>query len=45
MFSIVLRGGKAAAFDFLRYITMGLSAIALGGVETLACHSQLNHEL
>jgi cystathionine beta-lyase/cystathionine gamma-synthase len=38
MFSIVLRGGKAAAFDFLRHITIGRNAVSLGGVETLACH-------
>ncbi len=38
MFSIVLKGGKAAAFDFLRHITIGKNAVSLGGVETLACH-------
>ncbi|MEI9978385.1 MAG: PLP-dependent transferase [Edaphobacter sp.] len=38
MFSIVLHGGKAAAFDFLRHITIGRNAVSLGGVETLACH-------
>jgi methionine-gamma-lyase len=38
MFSIVLKGGKAAAFDFLRHITIGRNAVSLGGVETLACH-------
>jgi methionine-gamma-lyase len=38
MFSIVLKGGKAAAFDFLRQITIGRNAVSLGGVETLACH-------
>jgi hypothetical protein len=38
MFSIVLDGGKAAAFDFLRHITIGPNAVSLGCVETLACH-------
>jgi methionine-gamma-lyase len=38
MFSIVLKGGKAAAFDFLRHITIGRNAVSLGGVETLAYH-------
>ena len=38
MFSIVLKGGKPAAFNFLRHITIGHNAVSLGGVETLACH-------
>jgi methionine-gamma-lyase len=38
MFSIVLRGGKAAAFDFLRHLKIGRNAVSLGGVETLVCH-------
>ena len=38
MFSIVLKGGKVAAFDFLRHISIGRNAVSLGGVETLACH-------
>lgn len=38
MFSIVLRGGKAAAFDFLRQLKIGRNAVSLGGVETLVCH-------
>jgi methionine-gamma-lyase len=38
MFSMVLKGGKPAAFDFLRHITIGKNAVSLGGVETLACH-------
>jgi methionine-gamma-lyase len=38
MFSIVLKEGKTAAFDFLRHITIGRNAVSLGGVETLACH-------
>jgi cystathionine beta-lyase/cystathionine gamma-synthase len=38
MFSLELRGGKAAAFDFLRHLRIGRNAVSLGGVETLACH-------
>lgn len=38
MFSIELKGGKAAAFDFLRRITIARNAVSLGGVETLVCH-------
>jgi cystathionine beta-lyase/cystathionine gamma-synthase len=38
MFSIVLKGGKPAAFNFLRHVTIGRNAVSLGGVETLACH-------
>jgi methionine-gamma-lyase len=38
MFSIVLRGGKVAAFDFLRHLKIGRNAVSLGGVETLVCH-------
>jgi len=38
MFSLELKGGKAAAFDFLRNIKIGRNAVSLGGVETLACH-------
>ncbi len=38
MFSIVLKGGKPAAFNFLRHIAIGRNAVSLGGVETLACH-------
>ncbi len=33
-----LRGGKAAAFEFLRRLTIARNAVSLGGVETLACH-------
>lgn len=36
--SIDLKGGKPAAFDFLRYIRLARNAVSLGGVETLACH-------
>jgi methionine-gamma-lyase len=38
MFSLELRGGKAAAFDFLRNLEIARNAVSLGGVETLACH-------
>lgn len=38
MFSLELEGGKAAAFEFLRYLRIGRNAVSLGGVETLACH-------
>lgn len=33
-----LRGGKAAAFDFLRRLTIAKNAVSLGGVESSACH-------
>ena len=36
--SIDLKGGKAAAFDFLRHLQLARDAVSLGGVETLACH-------
>lgn len=36
--SIDLRGGKRAAFDFLRNLKLARNAVSLGGVETLACH-------
>ena len=38
LFSLDLRGGKEAAFTFLREIKIGRNAVSLGGVETLACH-------
>jgi cystathionine beta-lyase/cystathionine gamma-synthase len=38
MFSLILRGGKPAAFDFLRNLHIGRNAVSLGGVETLVCH-------
>jgi methionine-gamma-lyase len=38
MFSLELRGGKGAAFEFLRRLRIGRNAVSLGGVETLACH-------
>jgi len=38
MFSLELRGGKPAAFEFLRNIRLARNAVSLGGVETLMCH-------
>jgi cystathionine beta-lyase/cystathionine gamma-synthase len=36
--SIDLKGGKSAAFNFLRHLQLARDAVSLGGVETLACH-------
>jgi methionine-gamma-lyase len=36
--SLDIKGGKAAAFDFLRHLKLARSAVSLGGVETLVCH-------
>jgi cystathionine beta-lyase/cystathionine gamma-synthase len=36
--SLEIRGGKAAAFDFLRALRIAKNAVSLGGVESLACH-------
>jgi methionine-gamma-lyase len=38
LLSIILEGGKPAAFNFLRHLTIGRNAVSLGGVETLVCH-------
>ncbi len=38
LFSFELRGGKAAAFNFLRRLSIAHNAVSLGGVESLACH-------
>ena len=38
MFSIEFKGGKEAAFDFLRRVRIARNAVSLGGVETLTCH-------
>jgi cystathionine beta-lyase/cystathionine gamma-synthase len=38
MLSIELRGGKRAAFEFLRRLRIARNAVSLGGVETLVCH-------
>lgn len=48
IFSLDLRGGKPAAFEFLRRLRIVRNAVSLGGVETLACnpatttHSELS---
>jgi cystathionine beta-lyase/cystathionine gamma-synthase len=36
--SIDMKGGKAAAFNFLRHLRIARNAVSLGGVETLVCH-------
>jgi cystathionine beta-lyase/cystathionine gamma-synthase len=36
--SLNIKGGKPAAFNFLRNIKLARNAVSLGGVETLACH-------
>ncbi len=38
MLSVELRGGKKAAFEFLRNLRIARNAVSLGGVETLVCH-------
>jgi cystathionine beta-lyase/cystathionine gamma-synthase len=38
IFSLDFRGGKTAAFTFLRQLKIAKNAVSLGGVETLACH-------
>jgi cystathionine beta-lyase/cystathionine gamma-synthase len=38
MMSIDLRGGKPAAFEFLRHLRVARNAVSLGGMETLVCH-------
>ena len=38
MMSVILKGGKPAAFEFLRHVKIAHNAVSLGGVETLACH-------
>jgi len=38
LISIDIRGGKPAAFDFLRNLRIARNAVSLGGVETLVCH-------
>lgn len=38
MMSVILKGGKPAAFEFLRHLKIAHNAVSLGGVETLACH-------
>jgi len=36
--SLDLRGGKPAAFEFLRRLSVTKNAVSLGGMESLACH-------
>lgn len=36
--SLDIRGGKPAAFQFLRHLKIARNAVSLGGVETLVCH-------
>jgi cystathionine beta-lyase/cystathionine gamma-synthase len=38
LISFDLKGGKKAAFEFLRNLTIARNAVSLGGVETLVCH-------
>jgi methionine-gamma-lyase len=38
IFSIVLKGGKRASYDFLRNLQIARAAVSLGGVESLVCH-------
>ena len=38
MLSLEFKGGKSAAFEFLRNLKIGRNAVSLGGVETLVCH-------
>jgi methionine-gamma-lyase len=38
LLTLEFNGGKAAAFEFLRALTIARNAVSLGGVESLACH-------
>src|SRR6266478_557089 len=38
MLSLDLKGGKRAAFEFLRNLQIARNAVSLGSVETLVCH-------
>ena len=38
LISFDIKGGKQAAFDFLRNLRLARNAVSLGGVETLICH-------
>jgi methionine-gamma-lyase len=38
MLSLDLRGGKKAAFEFLRNLRIARNAVSLGSIETLVCH-------
>jgi methionine-gamma-lyase len=38
IFSMDFKGGREAAFDFLRRVRIAKNAVSLGGVESLTCH-------
>jgi methionine-gamma-lyase len=38
LFSLDFKGGKPAAFEFLRRVRIARNAVSLGGVESLTCH-------
>ena len=38
IFSLEFKGGKQAAFNFLRHLKIARNAVSLGGVESLVCH-------
>lgn len=38
LFSVEFKGGKPAAFEFLRNLRVARNAVSLGGVESLVCH-------
>ena len=38
LFSVEFKGGKPAAFEFLRHLRIARNAVSLGSVETLVCH-------
>ncbi len=38
IFSLDFKGGKEAAFEFLRRVRIARNAVSLGSVETLTCH-------
>jgi methionine-gamma-lyase len=38
LFSMEFKGGRPAAFEFLRHVRIARLAVSLGGVETLVCH-------
>ncbi len=38
LMSLIIRGGKTGAFEFLRHLKIAKNAVSLGGVESLVCH-------
>jgi methionine-gamma-lyase len=38
LFSVEFKGGKDAAFEFLRHLRIARNAVSLGSVESLVCH-------